>query len=141
MQLAFADKPEAQAACFPVMRQLRSHLSDEAAFVAQVARQTEQAYRLAYLADDRGVRAVAGFRIYENLIHGRVLYVDDLVSDEAARSKGYGKALLEFLEQHAREQNCQSLQLDSGVQRQEAHAFYFREGMRISSYHFIKGLT
>ena len=141
MQLAFADNPEAQAACFPVMRQLRGHLSDEAVFVAQVARQAEQAYRLAYLSDDRGVQAVAGFRIYENLIHGRVLYVDDLVSDEAARSKGYGKALIEFLGQHAREQNCQSLQLDSGVQRQEAHAFYFRENMRISSYHFIKRLS
>ncbi len=141
MRLALAETLQEQRACFPVMCQLRSHLRDEAAFVVQVARQTEQAYRLAYLADDAGVQAVAGFRIYENLIHGRVLYVDDLVSNEAARSRGYGKALLEFLEEHAREQNCQSLQLDSGVQRQEAHAFYFREGMRISSYHFIKGLT
>ena len=34
------------AACFPLMRQLRPHLVDEAAFVAQIIRQQTEGFRL-----------------------------------------------------------------------------------------------
>lgn len=125
------------ARCAPVMLQLRPHLSAEQ-FAAQVKRQKAQGYYLAALEErDAGkVRAVAGFRFYEMLAHGKVLYVDDLVTDESGRSKGYGAALLDWLVEQARAAECDSLQLDSGVQRFGAHRFYFRQGMHISSYHF-----
>jgi GNAT superfamily N-acetyltransferase len=140
MRCAFADAPAAQRACYAVMQELRGHLSEQA-FLEQVARQAAQGYRLAYLEVDGGICAVAGFRLGETLAWGKFLYVDDLVTAERHRSKGYGRALLTFLLQHAREQNCAQFHLDSGVQRFEAHAFYFREGLRISSYHFVKQLA
>ena len=31
---------------------------------------------------------------------------------------------------------CAQLHLDSGVQREKAHRFYFREGMGVNAYHF-----
>ena len=31
---------------------------------------------------------------------------------------------------------CDQLQLDSGVQREQTHRFYFREGLTINCYHF-----
>ena len=66
--------------------------------------------------------------------------MDDLVTAEDTRSKGHGKRMLGWLARVAREEGCRSLQLDSGVVRHEAHRFYFREGMKISSYHFSKAL-
>ena len=36
----------------------------------------------------------------------------------------------------AREEECDTLELDSGVQRAEAHRFYFTSRMTISSFHF-----
>lgn len=126
-------------ACYAVVAQLRPHLS-EADFVAQVARQQREGYVLARLAEGGHVRAVAGFRIMEMLVSGRHMYVDDLVTDEAARSRGYGARLLEWLAQHARAAGCRELQLDSGVQRTGAHRFYFRQGMYISSFHFRQRL-
>ena len=123
------------ARCYPVMAQLRPHLSLEA-FIAQVQRQSLQGFQVAALEDTGLVRAVAGFRIIEMLAHGKFLYVDDLVTDEAARSHGYGAALFDWLLDLARKENCAKFQLDSGVQRFGAHRFYFRQRMRISSYHF-----
>jgi len=38
---------------------------------------------------------------------------------------------------YARERGCDTFSLDSGTHRREAHAFYFREDMRISSFHFV----
>ena len=74
----------------------------------------------------------------ENTYEGRRLYVDDLVSDEARRSSGFGKQLLNWLEQRAIELCCDVLALDSGVQRSGAHKFYFREGMSVPSFCFRK---
>lgn len=138
MKLAFADTVQEKRACFPVIQQLRPHIQDGVVFLEQVERQAEQFYRLAYVEDGGVVQAVAGFRIGETLAWGKFLYVDDLVTNELTRSKGYGKALLDFLFQHAQTQACAQFHLDSGVQRFEAHAFYFREGMRITGYHFVK---
>jgi hypothetical protein len=44
--------------------------------------------------------------------------------------------MLDWLIALARERGCEMFSLDSGTHRQEAHAFYFREGMRVSSFHF-----
>lgn len=131
---------EEVAATYPVMRQLRPHL-DETEYGATVRRMRDAGYRLAAALEGSTVRAVAGFRVQEFMAYGRFLYVDDLVTEEAARSGGYGKLLLEWLEAEARERGCVQLQLDSGVQRAQAHRFYFREGMSIASFHFSKAIT
>ena len=136
MRIALAENQHDIARCFPVMAQLRPHLAEEQAFVEQVQRQSAQGFRLAYVEDAGTVVAVAGFRDMENLSSGKHVYVDDLVTDAATRSNGYGAALLDWLAEYARAQGCDSLQLDSGVQRFDAHRFYFRQGMHISSYHF-----
>jgi GNAT superfamily N-acetyltransferase len=62
--------------------------------------------------------------------------VDDLVTADSERSKGHGKALLAWLRKLAVDEGCEVFHLDSGVQRKRAHAFYEREGMDLSSYHF-----
>ena len=86
------------------------------------------------------VICVAVWRVIENTYEGRRLYIDDLVSDESRRSRGAGKAMLDWLEARARQLGCGMLALDSGVQRDRAHHFYFREGMHIFAFCFRKGL-
>jgi len=121
--------------CFPVMHQLRPHLL-EAGFVARVRRMHGEGYFLARLEEDGVVCAVAGYRFHEKLFSGRTLYVDDLVSATTRRSKGHGARLLAWLVVQAKARDCEVLELDSGVQRFDAHRFYFRERMKIVSYHF-----
>jgi GNAT superfamily N-acetyltransferase len=82
------------------------------------------------------VCCVAGYRVSRNLAWGEFLYVDDLVTDEATRSHGFGKALLAWLVDEARRQGCAQLHLDSGMQRKDAHRFYLREGLDNLGYHF-----
>lgn len=65
-----------------------------------------------------------------------MLYVDDLVTDDTVRSKGYGKAMLDWLLSQARSEHCDTLELDSGVQRFDAHRFYLVHRMAIVSHHF-----
>src|SRR4030095_388871 len=133
--IALADSDAQILGCFPVMQQLRTHLEQQD-FLSKVRRQQLEGYRLVYLEDDGSVRAVAGFRVVENLASVGMLYVDDLVTDSAWRSRGYGKALLNWLIEQARREQCQFLDLDSGVQRFDAHRFYLSNRLIISSHHF-----
>ncbi len=122
--------------CFPVMKQLRPRLV-EAEFVEQVRRQHESGgYRLAFVEEGRRVRSVAGFRILQNFYYGKFMYVDDLVTDEAAQGRGYGSLLFDWLARLARREGCLNLALDSGVQRFNAHRFYLGKGMNIVCHHF-----
>lgn len=138
IRLAKADQ-EIQS-CYLVMSQLRPHIAP-ADFLPRVKRQAAVAgYQIAFVTDGEvkavEVKAVAGFRISECLAWGKFLYVDDLVSDEAERSKGYGGALFDWLVNHAKEKRCDQFHLDSAVQRFEAHRFYFAKRMIIEGYHF-----
>lgn len=138
-EVQIAETPDQIALCYAVMSQLRPHVSKEA-FVPRVQAQIRQGFRLAYVEDAGEVVAAGGFRILEMLATGRTLYVDDLVTSDTHRSRGFGATLLGWLEQYARDHGCETFSLDSGTQRWEAHAFYFRERMRITSFHFAKPL-
>lgn len=120
---------------YPVMKQLRPHLGEDE-YVRRVREQRAGGYRLAIVEDDGVVRAAAGFRIGEQLVQGRHMYVDDLVTDERERSKGHGRALFDWLVALAKADGCVMFELDSGVQRFRAHAFYFEKRMHIAAYHF-----
>lgn len=127
--------------CYPVMRELRPALNNADDFLARVRRQQEGAgWQLIYVEDGGTPVACAGFRISESLSAGRFLYVDDLVCLESHYGKGYAKALMRWIEAHARAAGCRQLSLDSGTQRQRAHHFYYRAGLSITAFHFGKPL-
>ncbi len=92
---------------------------------------------MALLEHEGEVVSAAGFRVQHMLVSGPTMYVDDLVTGAAYRSKGHGKTMLDWLLALARDRGCETFSLDSGIHRKEAHAFYFREGMRVSSLHFV----
>jgi GNAT superfamily N-acetyltransferase len=125
--------------CYPVMRELRPQVA-ASEFLERIRRQMSQGYRLVYLARGGETRAVAGYRLLENLAWGRFLYVDDLVTRECDRSRGFGQILMKWLAGEAVERGCTELHLDSGVQRFGAHRFYLVQGMDITCHHFAKKL-
>jgi GNAT superfamily N-acetyltransferase len=131
--------PRLAAEVLPVLRELRPHL-DEATLAAVYAEGHPQGYRFtAAYAGGRCV-GVAGWRFVANAHALRKLYVDDLVTAGGERSTGVGHLLIAELERRARAAGCSVLDLDSGVQRHDAHRFYLRERMLISSHHFTKPL-
>lgn len=126
--------------CFNVMVELRPHLVRNE-FLPTVRQMEAQGFRLAFMEEQGRVVATAGYRINTNLFMGKHLYVDDLVTAETVRSKGYGEQMVNWLREEAIKSGCNVLHLDSGTQRGEAHKFYFRQGFKIASYHFSEQLN
>lgn len=134
--ISLAETDDQIRRCYPVMAELRPHLVEKE-FVERVRRQQkESGYQLAFVEEFGAVRAVAGIRIAEFLAWGRILYVDDLVTASAERSRGHAQALFDWLIARAKASGCAQLHLDSGVQRFDAHRFYLRQRMSITSHHF-----
>lgn len=122
-----------------VHRELRPHLPED--YAAKMQRVFAGGARMSVAVRDDAVVGVAVHRVHENTFDGVQMYCDDLVTNPGARSSGVGAALMRHMEALARAAGCAKFNLDSGTQRQQAHKFYFREGMVVTSFHFAKPLA
>ena len=139
--IKIATSDEDIVACYDLiifMGGRRAALSSED-FLQQVKRkQKEHGFLLACLIDEDIVQAVAGYRFSEYLGWGKILYLDDLVTREKSRSKGYGQIMFDWLEEQAKENDCEEIHLDSGSGRKGAHRFYLKNYMEIVGFPFSK---
>ena len=126
--------------CFDVMSELRPKII-KSEFLNTVREMESQGFKLVFIEENTKVVAAAGYRISTNLFLGKNLYVDDLITSASVRSKGYGEVLITWLRNLAIENKCNTLHLDSGTQRGQAHKFYFRNGLTIVNYHFSADLS
>ncbi len=129
------------AACFPVMRLLRPHLTNAEELCARVHRQAAAGYRI--LAAWRGEQAIglAGYRPQENLIRGPFCYVDDLVVRDEQRRNGLGARLLRAVAAEAKASGMPYLVLDTGLDNFLGQRFYFRFGMLPAALRFAMRLN
>ena len=136
-ELEAAKSHEAAAA----LLELRPHLGSPEALVARVDTLRGSGYRVvaSFEEGEADAAAAAGFWIRESLAWGRYLCVDDLVTRQALRGRGHADAVMAWLVEEGRSRGCGHLHLDSGVgpERADAHRFYFRHRLRITSYHFV----
>ena len=128
-------------ASFDLMRVLRPHLCDPQRYVAQLLRQFHQGYRLLAAWHGQTLVGLAGYRTTENLIYGRVVYLDDLVVSPERQGSGLGAALLSAVREEAVRLQCENLVLDTGLHMALAQRFYFRQGLLAKGMHFTQTLN
>jgi GNAT superfamily N-acetyltransferase len=120
---------EELADVFPLVAQLRPRVTRES-FVAEVCRQATQGY-VAAAGYVNGVPVVfAGYRPAHTLARGPHLFVDDRVTDESVRGRGYGRAMLRWLAERALVLGLPRVHLDS---RDTARGFYAQAGFEFST--------
>ena len=128
--------PEEIGNCFDIFLELRPHLRNKEQFVAQVIKQQKETYQIAAVFEEGQAAACIGFRVITTLAWGKIIYIDDLITGEQFRAKGYGSLLLEYAINKAKEMNCDQVHLDSGYTRNAAHKHYLKHGFELNSHHF-----
>jgi ribosomal protein S18 acetylase RimI-like enzyme len=136
--LRHADTEADIAACYPVMALLRPHLASAEEFVARVARQRDAGYCLLAFWRAAIPVALAGYRLEENLVHDKFVYVADLVTAEAERRGGLGAQLLDAVAAIGRDAGCARLVLDTALDNALAHRFYYRQGLLARALRFSR---
>jgi ribosomal protein S18 acetylase RimI-like enzyme len=138
--IAHATSEEELTACFPVISLLRTYLVDADDWISRAHAMAPNGYRVVAAWQDGKVVAVAGYRIMQNLIHHRFLYVDDLVTASDQRGQGLGAALLKELAAVGANEKCNRLVLDTAAANTDARRFYKREGLLDVVVGFVKPL-
>ncbi|MFV0566794.1 MAG: GNAT family N-acetyltransferase [Flavobacteriaceae bacterium] len=72
------------------------------------------------------------------LYSGKQLEVDNVIIDKRFQSKGIGKMFFEFIELWAKENEFETIELNTYVQNSKSHKFYFNLGFSILGFHFYK---
>lgn len=131
------------ARTFTVLSTLRPILQGVslAEFEARVREQMAEGYRILAIFEEGKDDAVAvcAFREQSNLMSGRHLHIDDLITLPQSRKRGYAARLLNEVRKIAREKGLSELHIDSSVggERTTAHRVYFQYGFEIDAYHFV----
>lgn len=121
---------------YEILSQLRTELSYKE-FEDLIYEMRHMEYKMIGIFENEKLITYAGVAIQTNLYHKRHLYVYDLVTDSALRTKGYAKMMLDYLVDFSRVAMCENIVLSSGLQRIQAHKFYENYGFDKKSYIYI----
>ena len=69
---------------------------------------------------------------------GKQLEVDNVIIDNKLQSKGYGKWFFNLIEKWAKQNGCNTIELNTYVQNSKSHKFYYNLGYIILGFHFNK---
>jgi len=111
--------------------------------VEQMLRMMTDGFRLIYIANYNNSQAdaIAGFRSFEMLRAGEIIYIDDLFTFPENRGKGYASALLDHIDGLALKSGIETVQLDSGFPLHPAHRLYLSKGYNLVCHHFAKTIS
>jgi len=129
-------------AAFLLLRELREDLTKTDFDAVLTAAGAADGYTLVGAFVGSGERkslvGLMGYRVLTDFVHGRHLYIDDLVVTRAARSGGIGAAVLSWAEAEARRLGIRRLRLCTGVDNAAGRKFYEREGWAARALAFKK---
>lgn len=142
MEIREATTKEDIEFCRDALLAFRPNLNPDTV-TAQTLRMMEQGFRLIYMADEKHIQAaaIAGFRTFEMLRTGQIIYIDDLFTFEENRGKGYASALLDHIHGLALQSGIKTVHLDSGFPLHAAHRLYLSKGYQLACHHFAKMIS
>ena len=96
-----------------------------------------QSYVCALIEDD--IVGFCSLTIKDSLWQTGLLgHIDELVVDKEYRGKGIGSKLMEYITNIAGEKGCVIIELDSALNRNQAHRFYKQNGFKDRAFLFSK---
>ena len=116
---------------YPLMKELRPHITLQNFLDIYHQSHKTTGYEIAALKQDNQILAIMGYRILYDYVHGKHCYIDDLVSSEQQRSKGYGAELLKYAETFAKDNGCTGLRLCTGIENDRGKTFYEKNGWNL----------
>lgn len=133
--------PDELERSYHVLLELRTGLSRGDFKELRAAAGSADGYKLVGAYDEGECVGVMGYRVLHDFVHGKHLYIDDLVVTAKRRSKGVGAAFLTHAEEVARDLGCKGLRLCTGIDAKDAQRFYEKNGWKLRAVAYKKSLV
>mgnify|MGYP000016341214 CR=1 FL=1 len=140
MDIQTLKTPSELEAAFSLIKELRPHLDFSGFMDLYQKAHQHNGYILLGSFENQKCLALMGYRILYDFVHGKHVYIDDLIVAPHQQSKGLGAFFLKHAEEIAKKEQCQGLRLCTGKDNTRAIQFYEREGWNPRAYAFKKAL-
>lgn len=128
-------------AFFPLIKELRPHLSVEEYLEIYKESHLADHYQITALIEGDNILGLMGHRILSDLVRGKHIYIDDLIVNEKYRSQGVGRDLLLFAEELARKEDIKTLRLCVVLENERGINFYEKNGWAKRAYAYTKKIS
>ena len=125
---------------YDIMKHLYSNFTIEK-YEAYLTEMVPHNYRQVAVFEDDKCVALTGFWSGIKLWSGKYIEIDNFIVHPEYRSKGYGKAMTDYINKKALESNCTMIVLDAFTGNFTAHRFYYNQGFVPKGFHFLKILN
>lgn len=134
-----ATGPQDIQTCAEAILAFRTNLNPDT-LTEQLSGMMKNGFQIGFIKKDENPQAAAfvGYRSFEMLRTGRIIYIDDLFTFPEYRGRGFAGALLDFVDAQALQMGAESVHLDSGYALHPAHRLYLNKGFVLPCHHFSK---
>ena len=125
---------------YDIMKHLYTNFTIEK-YEAYLTEMVPHNYKQVAVFENEKCVALTGFWSGIKLWSGKYIEIDNFIVHPEYRSKGYGKAMTDYINKKALESNCTMIVLDAYTGNFTAHRFYYNQGFVPKGFHFLKILN
>ncbi len=134
------ENPDDLRAAFLLLKELRPHIDETVFFDIYAKAVKADRYSFIGLYSSDKLIAIMGYRFLYDYVHGKHIYIDDLVTAVSERSQGHGAKLLKYAEDLALRNGCKQLRLCTGTENESGKKFYEKNGWNLRAVVYKKRL-
>ena len=124
----------------PLLQKLGNYKVSEKLLKDRLQEMTQQNYECLGIFDEEKLIGTCGLWFQTRHYAGRRLEMDHVIIDDAYRSHGIGKMMVEYISDYAKKKSCNWIELNSYVHNFPSHKFFYNQGFVAKGYHFVKEL-
>lgn len=136
MELKVVSTLEEMLPQFDLVKQLNSNYTPQF-YAGLLPLMIRNNYKQALCFTGAKLAGVCGFWINAKFYSGKYVELDNVIIDEAYRSRGIGDELCRFVLKIAKEEGCNMAMLDAYIENDDAHRFYERMGFYKRGFHML----
>lgn len=111
---------------------------DEKVLLSRLEEMMKNGYQCLGVYDKEKLIGICGLWTLTKFYVGKHLEPDNVVIAPEYRNKGVGEMMMKWVENHARELNCDAIELNAYVENSKGIEFWKRMGFNIRGHHFQK---
>jgi hypothetical protein len=124
----------------PLMQKLGNYKVSETLLKERLQEMAQQNYECLGVFDAEKLIGICGLWFQTRHYAGRSVEMDHVIIDDAYRSHGIGKMMVENVSDYAKKKSCNWIELNSYVHNFPSHKFFYNQGFVAKGYHFVKEL-
>ncbi len=124
----------------PLMQKFTDYKFADEVLESRFLEMAKQNYECAVIVNKDNIIGICGMWFCTRHYSGRSVELDHVYIDDSYQNEGLGSRFLQWIYDYVTQKGCDTVELNTYVQNNKSHKFYYNQGFNILGYHFLKKL-